>query len=348
MDSLTQIVLGGAIGELVAGKKMGNKAVLFGALAGTIPDLDVFLRGFYHPIEAALVHRGFSHSILFALLAGPLLGWLFNRITKDKFGLKTWIMLFFWGIITHPMLDIFTNYGTQFFWPFDARITFNSVFVIDPLYTVPFMVLLIWAMRLTKESKKRRRLNRIGLIYSTSYLLFGLLIKWYVWNDVQHYVKEHHLKVDRIMVTPMPFTSFYWYVLGENQRDFIVMHRSIFNSTITDEPRMINRGSIRIDNLAWKGRNQNANLHKVTNDYCLIQADNQQLTAYDLRFGFLSKFTREKVNVPLLGYNFYTSQNQIIRTAMLRQAQWDKVDFGYYTQCVFGKSAQSNEPVLNN
>ena len=115
MDSLTQIVLGGAVGELVAGKKMGNKAVLWGAVAGTIPDLDVFFRVLYHPIEAALVHRGFSHSILFALLAGPSLGWLFNNITKNRFGVKTWFNLFFWGIITHPMLDMFTNYGTQFF-----------------------------------------------------------------------------------------------------------------------------------------------------------------------------------------------------------------------------------------
>ena len=71
MDSITQIVLGGAIGELVAVKKLGNKAILWGAVAGTIPDLDVFLRVFYHPIDAALVHRGFSHSLLFALLTGP-------------------------------------------------------------------------------------------------------------------------------------------------------------------------------------------------------------------------------------------------------------------------------------
>jgi len=82
MDSITQIVLGGAIGELVAGKKLGNKAILWGAVAGTIPDLDVFLRVFYHPIDAALVHRGFSHSLLFALLPGPTLGYLFTLLTK--------------------------------------------------------------------------------------------------------------------------------------------------------------------------------------------------------------------------------------------------------------------------
>ena len=347
MDSLTQIVLGGAIGELVAGKRMGNKALLWGAIAGTIPDLDVFFRVFYHPIEAALVHRGFSHSILFALLAGPILGWIFNRLTNNKFGLKIWIKLFFLGIITHPMLDMFTNYGTQFLWPFDVRITFNSVFVIDPLYTVPFMALLIWSMCLRKEGEKRRRLNRIGLIYSTSYLLLGLLIKWYVWTDSQQYLKQHHLKVSRLMITPMPFTCFYWYVLGENQDQYIVMHRSVFNSTIVESPRIINRGAMRISDLRWQGKNQNFNLKKVTNDYCLFKEQGSKLVVYDLRFGFLSKFTKEKINTPLMGFNFNLKHNRIIGTTMNRLSQWDKIDFGYYTQCVFGKSAQTNHPILN-
>jgi inner membrane protein len=44
MDSLTPVVLGGAIRELVAGRKMGNRIVLWGAIAGTFPDLVVFFR----------------------------------------------------------------------------------------------------------------------------------------------------------------------------------------------------------------------------------------------------------------------------------------------------------------
>lgn len=242
MDSLTQIVLGGAVGELVAGKKLGNRAVLWGAVAGTIPDLDVFLRAFYHPIEAALVHRGFSHSLLFAFLASPILGWLFNRISLGHHGFWLWTHLFFWGIVTHPILDMFTNYGTQFLWPLDARITFNSVFVVDPLYTLPFMLLLIWAMRLDRSSTKRRKINAVGLIYSTSYLLLGLLIKGYVWNHTVSYMKEHHPEVKRIMVTPMPFTSFYWYILAETDNEFIVANRSIFNREMDEKPRIIDRG----------------------------------------------------------------------------------------------------------
>jgi len=251
MDSLTQIVLGGAIGELIAGRRMGNRAVLWGAIAGTIPDLDVFFRVFYHPIEAALVHRGFSHSLLFSLLVSPILAYLLNIATKRTYGFWLWTKLFFWGIVTHPILDMFTNYGTQFLWPFESRITFNSVFVIDPLYTVPFMVLLIWAMCLDRNSVNRRRLNRIGLIYSTAYLFLGLLIKWFVWTESKAYVKAHHLKVNRMMVTPMPFTYFYWYVLGENNDQYVVMHRSIFNDQIKDKPVVIERGPWRIRYLSW-------------------------------------------------------------------------------------------------
>lgn len=337
MDSLTQIVLGGAIGELIAGKRMGNKAVLWGAIAGTIPDLDVFLRVFYHPIEAALVHRGFSHSFLFALLAAPAIAWLMNMLTKRVYGFWLWAHLFFWGIITHPILDMFTNYGTQFLWPFEARITFNSVFVIDPLYTVPFMVLLIWAMRLDRNSGKRRRLNRIGLIYSTSYLMLGLLIKWYVWTDTQSYIKAHNLKVDRMMLTPMPFTCFYWYVLGENKTHYLVAHRSIFNSTIIEPPALLDRGPWRIDDLRWSGVNHGANLHRVTNDFCLIQEQKKKLIAYDLRFGFTGKFTKEKENVPLMGFEFECNKSRVLDAKMHRTVAWDLVDFGYYTQCVFGK-----------
>ncbi len=336
MDSLTQIVLGGAIGELVAGRKMGNRAVLWGAIAGTIPDLDVFFRVFYHPIEAALVHRGFSHSLLFSLLVSPILAYLLNIATKRTYGFRLWVQLFFWGIVTHPILDMFTNYGTQFLWPFEARITFNSVFVIDPLYTVPFMVLLIWAMRFDRNSTKRRRLNRIGLIYSTAYLFLGLLIKWYIWTESQAYVKAHHLKVNRMMVTPMPFTCFYWYVLGENNDQYVVMHRSIFNDQITDKPLVIDRGPWRIQHLSWAETNHNWDLHRFTSDFCLIQEQGKRLRAYDLRFGYTGKFTRETINTPIMGYEFKLCNKKIVSTKMLRKAPWGALDFNYYWRKVLG------------
>ena len=162
---------------------MGNKAALWGAIAGTLPDLDVFLMQFYHPIDAALMHRGFSHSILFAVLMGPILGWLIHRLYKKRYDQKTWMWLFFLSIITHPMLDIFTNYGTEFLWPFSTRITFNTVFVIDPLYTVPFMICLLVAIFMKRENPKRKKWNLFGIYYSSAYLLWGVIVKLFILSN---------------------------------------------------------------------------------------------------------------------------------------------------------------------
>ncbi len=79
MDSLTQITLGAAVGELVLGRKIGNKAMMWGAVAATIPDLDVFARLWMNEIDALAVHRGLSHSILFALVAPFFFGYLTDR-----------------------------------------------------------------------------------------------------------------------------------------------------------------------------------------------------------------------------------------------------------------------------
>lgn len=84
MDSLTHIVLGAAIGEVVLGKKIGNRALIWGAIGETIPDLDVLGNFFLNPTEALAFHRGITHSILFAVIAPLILvGWYINSITRN-------------------------------------------------------------------------------------------------------------------------------------------------------------------------------------------------------------------------------------------------------------------------
>ena len=83
MDSLTQIVLGAAVGEAVLGKKIGNKAMLYGAIAGTIPDLDVLASNYTDTVTALEMHRGFTHSILFSIIFAPIFGWL---VSKYRYG----------------------------------------------------------------------------------------------------------------------------------------------------------------------------------------------------------------------------------------------------------------------
>src|SRR5690606_40795777 len=110
-----------------------------------IPDLDVFVSSITDTVTALEIHRGFTHSVLFSILFAPVFGWLVSRYESYK-NVRGWSWLFFWGFLTHPLLDAFTTWGTQLFCPIGTRVAFKSIFVIDPLYTVPLVVFLILAM----------------------------------------------------------------------------------------------------------------------------------------------------------------------------------------------------------
>ncbi len=331
MDSLTQIILGAAVGEAVAGKKMGNKAAFWGAIAGTIPDLDVIIRSFVHPIDAALWHRGFSHSIVFALLFSPILAWLVYQLYKKRYDLKLWVKLIFLGIVTHPMLDIFTNYGTEFFWPFKLRLTFNSVFVIDPLYTIPFGLLLLVALFLKRESSLRRKLNYAGIIYSSLYLLWGVIVKLTILSNSTEYFKEQNIKHARTIVTPMPFTSFYWLILTENEDNFFFAYKSLFYSFDENETVTIPKNQALLDSLQWSGKNYSEQLKFITNNYYSTEKKGDTLFCYDLRFGESSPFTNEQVKTPFLGYGMVIDNGIVNKTFGVSPRRfWDKVNFDTY------------------
>ena len=179
MDSLTQIVLGAATAEAVIGKKTGNKALLFGAIAGTIPDLDVLAAPLLSDIEGLVFHRSFSHSLLFVVLGA----WLFSYVSWKAFRWKNLEYKdLFWTFslcfLTHILLDTCTTFGTQLLWPFTTYgFALYNVFVVDPFYTVPFLLILIAIMFLKRDNTWRRKLNWIAITLSTSYLIAGLVLQ---------------------------------------------------------------------------------------------------------------------------------------------------------------------------
>lgn len=180
MDSVTQFVLGASVGEAVAGKKAGNWAMLWGGICGTIPDLDVFMRYFFNEVEMLGIHRGFSHSILFAILIAPILGFIQFKIhKKQEATFKNWTLLSFLSVVTHPLLDSFTTYGTQLFQPFsNYPVAFNSIFIIDLIYTLPFIIALIIILFQKRNSRQRRIINYSAIIFTTFYLFLGLISKY--------------------------------------------------------------------------------------------------------------------------------------------------------------------------
>lgn len=222
MDSLTQIVLGAAVAELALGKKVGNKAALWGAICGTIPDLDVLANPFLTDLQELGSHRGFSHSIFFSFLLSPLLGYLISVFYRKKeANWKEWTFLCFLSLFTHPLLDAFTNYGTQLFLPFsNYRVAFNSIFIVDPCYTLPMLLFLAVAMFLNRKKNTRSTLNKIGIVLSHTYLVFTLANKLYVGAVFEEAMEKKQIACQRYMTNPMPLQNIMWYLIAEEKEGF--------------------------------------------------------------------------------------------------------------------------------
>ncbi|WP_299121312.1 metal-dependent hydrolase [uncultured Tenacibaculum sp.] len=287
MDSLTQIVLGAAVGEAVLGKKIGNKALLYGAIGGTIPDLDVFLGSFTDTITAIELHRGFSHSILFSIIMAPLLGWLVNKLEKKKnLGWQPWAKLFFWSLITHPLLDAFTTWGTQIFWPLDIKVAFNSIFVIDPLYTLPFLFCCIAVLFYKPESKRRARINKFGLIISTSYLFIALILKLIVYNKVENELKNQGIEYTTISTRPAALNTILWNINIDTKDNYLITDYSFFDTQplkFTKYPKHREKSDV-----LTKYTNVQR-LIDISEGWYIIEQKDNQWYFNDLRFGLIPK-----------------------------------------------------------
>ncbi len=293
MDSLTQIVLGAAAGEAVLGKKIGNKAMVWGAIGGTIPDLDVLGQFFLSNLDNIGFHRGISHSISFSIVGSVIFGWLVFQLYKwwytkkpDKIQLATvrdWQWLFFWSLFTHPILDCFTMYGTELFAPFsDARIAWATISVADPLYTVPFLVCLLVAARHHKTSNKRRFWNYLGIGLSSVYLLFTVFNKQRVDRVFAQALTDQNIPVERFITNSTILNNVLWNCTAETKDHFYVAHYSLF-----DEAE-ISFSKFEKNHQLLKNADTDPTITALrwfTKDYFSVNAVGDQLQFNDLRFG---------------------------------------------------------------
>jgi inner membrane protein len=243
MDSVTQIVLGAAVGEAVLGKKMGNKAVLLGGIAGTIPDLDILFSPFMSEVDGLAFHRGVSHSIFFAVIGSLFFGWcafrFFNKkrtqisgYDKSQGSLREWQLLFFLGMFTHALLDCFTMYGTQLFAPFsDYRVAFNSIAVADFFYTIPFIFCLIMAIVSNKATRRRSMWNYAGLTISSLYLLFTVVNKSIMTTKFENALAEQNISYKRKIVGPTILTNFLWNITVDEGKAYYAGTYSWFDTS---------------------------------------------------------------------------------------------------------------------
>ncbi len=140
MDSVTQAALGATVAGAIAGKHCNAKVLLAGAALGTLPDLDVIL-DYGDAVQNTIKHRGFSHSLLTLPPLALLISWLYCLRYSDSFWtLRRVFFLTVSVLVTHTLLDAMTTYGTQLIWPFQGYFELRNVFIIDPLYTLPLLL----------------------------------------------------------------------------------------------------------------------------------------------------------------------------------------------------------------
>lgn len=295
MDSLTQIVLGAACGEIALGKKIGNKAILFGAIGGTIPDLDVILGNLFYSneIDQLAFHRGFMHSILFAFIASLIIGFITFELynsgkRKGTTNIKDWIWLFFLSIFTHPILDSFTPYGTQLFLPFsDSLIAFNTISVVDLIYTLPFLICMVVTMFFKRTNPRRIKWAKAGIYISSVYMLLTIGNKIYMDSIFKKSYQEAHIPFYRFSAQPTIGNNILWYSVAESDTNYYVGFYSLLDTknrmdtifTITKNHNLLNIEDPDIKTLRWFS-NQYYRLRKVDSS--------DQVEYIDLRYPFLN------------------------------------------------------------
>lgn len=321
MDSLTQIILGGAVGNAILGRKIGNRAVLYGAIAGTIPDLDILSSLFTDPITAVEVHRGFTHSILFALLGGALFGYLIHFIEKNnKVTVEEGFWLCFWGFFTHALLDMFTTWGTRLLWPFDYSFAFKSIFVIDPLYTVPFAYFLIRSMREKVDMKKRMYFNRMGFYISSMYLFVTLTLKAFAFYSFTDALSKQGVKYTEMSVKPTVMNTILWNAIVETEEAFLIGEYSFFDhSPIQFQEFPKNRDLIK----SLENHPLIIRLIAISEGYYTFSEKKDEIFFNDLRFGLL-KNEGEEVQFAF-SYRFYLDDKGELQVEEVKKDRKDGV-----------------------
>lgn len=286
MDSISQIVLGGAIAAAIVPARHRRAALLAGAALGTLPDLDSLpiLLFTDNPVSLMTLHRSLSHSLFVLPLVAWLIWWLFKRRGKRVAESPTrWFWAIQLALVTHPLLDAFTVYGTQLLWPLRTPpVMWSSVFIVDPLYTLWLLVACVVAWLAPARPLAQRALIA-GLILSTAYLGWSLIAKGIVDRQAERDLAALGLSEAPRFSVPMPFNTLLWRVVAMTPQGYVIGDRSLvadqgamqFKGYRSDTQALGQvRGIEAVEQLAW-----------FNHGFMRTQVVGNELVLSDLRMG---------------------------------------------------------------
>ncbi|WP_027136221.1 metal-dependent hydrolase [Geminicoccus roseus] len=233
MDTVTQMLFGATVAQAGFRSRLGRKALAAGALIGLVPDLDVAVGWLAGPFASWQYHRSFTHSLLFGPLVGPLLGWLCWRIQRWRHGgeedgdmLRSWIWLAILALVTHPVIDAFTSYGTQLLWPLtDRRFAIDALPIIDPLYSLVLAAVLVAGSLRRVAARTAQDLAGAALLFIAIYSVAG----WAINDRVRQIAAADFGRPATVDAYPLLFQPYYRRVVALTPDAAHVGYYSVLN-----------------------------------------------------------------------------------------------------------------------
>lgn len=229
MDSLTHLFYGGVIAAAIAPPRHRRAALLAGMALNTLPDLDVLpLALCDDPVVRMTWHRAATHSwLVLPLVAWALWAFFRRRGGRVAEAPTRWWWAIFACLMAHPLLDSFTVYGTQLLWPLPIPpLMWSSLFIVDPLFTLPWLLAFVVAWR-ARETPLARRALLAGVALGVGYLGWSLLAKALVQREADRQLAAMGLADAPRFSVPMPFNTLLWQVTAMTPTGFVIGERSL-------------------------------------------------------------------------------------------------------------------------
>ena len=218
MDPISQGTVGAAFAQSTANKKNILRIGIIGFLAGLAPDLDVLIRSSNDPILFLEYHRQFSHSLFFIPFGSFIVALLIFPLVKGSMSFKTAYVASFLGYATHGLLDACTSYGTQLFWPFsNERVTWNNISIVDPIFTIPVVILVALAI-----TKKKRVFSFFAIGWIAFYLSLGFIQYERVLSAAMELADSRGHNAERLTLKPSFGNLILWKSIYQHEETFYV------------------------------------------------------------------------------------------------------------------------------
>ena len=283
MDSLSQIALGAAVGVATMGRRTAVwKAALWGAVAGTLPDLDVLI-DHGDPIRNMVLHRAETHAPFWLTLFSLPLAAGIARLHGEWAQWRRWWLAIWLALVTHPLLDAMTVYGTQLALPWSNHpFAVGSVFIIDPLYTLPLLAGAGWALA-TRGTGRGLAANAAGLLLSTAYLAWGVFAQQQVERVARASLAAQGIQTERVLVAPAAFSSVLWRVVAVSGDHFHEGFRSLLDATPLMAFDRFERGAALSEEL--KGLDAVQRIAAFSKGFYKLRLEGDRVLLSDLRMG---------------------------------------------------------------